>query len=71
MKHNKLDPKLRLNHHVTAMEFIFKSVCVTCQLTEGGCRDFRNGDIERCYKRCWWFNQAVHKVTKILDKYDR
>ena len=46
MQQKKLDPKLRLNHCVTAMEFIFKSVCVTCQLTEGACRDFRNGDIK-------------------------
>lgn len=71
MKTHKLDPKLKLNHHVTAMEFIFKSVCVTCQLTEGACRDFHNGDLESCYKRCWWFGQAVRKVEKILDKYDK
>lgn len=67
----KLDPKLRLNHRVTAMEFIFKTVCVTCQLTEGACKDFRSGDIEGCYKHCWWFRHAVYKVEEILNKYDK
>lgn len=71
MKRTKLDPKIKLNHHLTAMEFIAKSVCTTCILTEGGCRNCRNGDLEDCYKRCWWFNQAVRKIEKVLDKYDR
>ncbi len=71
MKRIKLDPKIKLNHHLTVMEFIAKSVCVTCTLKEGGCRTFRNGDFEDCYKRCWWFNQAVRKIEKVLDKFDR
>lgn len=71
MRKKKLDPKLKLNHHITAIEFIAKSVCVTCAFIEGACRSFHMGDYEHCYKRCWWFNQAVRKTEKILDKYDR
>lgn len=67
----KLDPKLKLNHHITAMEFIAKSVCVTCSFTKGACRNFYSGNLESCYKCCWWFNQATCKVERVLDKYDK
>lgn len=71
MRRKKLEPELELNHRVTAMEFIYKAICVGCVLREGQCRSFAHGDLEECYKRCWWFNQAVHKIKKILDKYDK
>lgn len=71
MKRKKLDPKLQLNHHLIAISFIASTCCVTCQFTEGACRDFCNGNWDDCFKRCYWFNQAVHKAEKILDKYDK
>lgn len=67
----KLDPKLELNHKVTAMEFIYKAVCVGCVLREGCCRLFYKGDLEDCYKRCWHFYKATVAIKKILDKYDK
>ena len=60
-----------INHRVTAMEFIYRAICVGCVLREGYCRLFCNGDLDNCYKRCWWFNQAVRKVEKVLNKYDK
>lgn len=71
MKHIKLDPKLKLNHHLASMKFVAESVCVTCVLKEGQCRRFQNGKYEDCYKHCWWFSQAVRKIEKVLDKYDK
>lgn len=70
MKHAELDPKLKLNHHLTAMEFIAKTVCVSCVLKEGQCSNFLYGEYEDCYKHCRWFKHAVDEVTKILNKYD-
>lgn len=28
-------------------------------------------EYEDCYERCWWFGQAVRKIEKVLDEYDK
>ena len=71
MKHTKLDPKLELNHKVTAMEFIYKAVCVGCVLREGNCKTFNHGDLWTCYNSCWHFHKATVAIKKVLDKYDK
>lgn len=71
MKHTKLDPKLKLNHHVTAMEFIAKTVCTSCVIVEGMCRNFLNSDYDACYKECWTYARAVKDVAKVLDRFDK
>ena len=62
----KLDPKLELNHEVTAMEFIYKAVCVGCVLREGNCKPFNTGDLQKCYKQCWHFHKHYAPVKPLL-----
>ena len=68
MKHIK---ELQLNHDLTAKEFGRKAICVSCVIREGFCRPFCDGDLDKCYRKCWYYSKAVRAIKKVLDKYDK
>lgn len=66
------NPKeLQLNYDLTAKEFIHKTICVNCVIREGQCKCFYNGDLDKCYSKCWHYAKAVRAIKKVLIKYDK
>lgn len=61
----------KFDHKLCAMELVASTVCVTCVLKEGNCRSHCSGNYEESFKKCWWFSQAVKKVSGVLDAYDK